>query len=215
VGNYSAAELASLANTSFARWASSSNNFSGEALLATYAREMKEGGPQKVYDALSADLGTSCGQLRIVRELSALTDAGAPRSVRYAVTTAGPSQPQLLGISRFDGYLSRFSYHESDLIWAMAPAGTGYDWFATFSGVAPKIKYAPTADDEAQSALLRGLWQGFGRNASAAALATFGAGGVNLIGKRSTSADRQWRAGACGMLEAALGDELPRFFWAN
>jgi hypothetical protein len=147
VGNWSFGELRSLANASFGRWDNASTGFSGAALLSEhYSAEMAEGGAQKVYDALSSDLGTVCGQLRIMRDLAAPTPAGAagagqeeggagprlttppsgivnfgagapPRSLRYAVTVAGPAMAQQLGIASQEGYLSRFAYHEFDLIW--------------------------------------------------------------------------------------------------
>ena len=110
---------------------------------------------------------------------------------------------------------------------AMAPAGSSFDWFADFSGVAPKISYKPAADDLAQSALLRGIWQRFARDVATSELAQFRPSGhydderssssyvVNLVGKRRVEQKSGFRAGACDALQQALGDELPRFYWAN
>jgi hypothetical protein len=115
----------------------------------------------------------------------------------------------------------------------MAPAGSGWNWFADFSGVAPKVSYKPAASDLAQSALLRHLWQSFARGAATSELAPFRpaaaargrrAGGgeddsqsyvVNQIGKRRVEQKVGFRAGACDALLEAMGPELPRFYWAN
>lgn len=72
---------------------------------------------------MCSQIGTSCGQLHLAKLAAAA--ANRTGSLHYTVVASGPSNPQELGVANWDGYMSRYAYHEMEIIWAMET----WDWF--------------------------------------------------------------------------------------
>jgi len=75
------------------------------------------------YLQMCSQIGTGCGQLHLVKQAAAASNRTG--ALYYTVVAAGPSNPQELGVADWDGYLSRYAYHEMEVIWAMET----WDWF--------------------------------------------------------------------------------------
>ena len=137
--------------------------------------------PQQAYLQIAGHIGTTCGQHHLM-EAAALRAHG-PGKLYYTVVEAGPSLPQTLGVASIAGYVNRYSYHQSDLLWAMEQ----WNWFADFAGVAKR--YVPTLDDMAQARLFRTTWLAFAQGDAAVSrwtnLTEFGAADrvVGVVGK--------------------------------
>lgn len=213
--NRTAEALLAFLSEALAPWGKGDPAFGRNLVLEHYADELATGGPQQAYLQLSAHVGAACGQLHLLGlAAAAATTPSTHRPLYYANVAAGPSLPQTLGVADEPDYVSRFAYHQYDLLWGME----SWNWFADFNGVA--ARYLPTDDDRAQAALFRRIWLEFARGAASpggmplfANASGTGAYTVGLIGKRSVAASVGWRATLCAEFEAAA---LWRtLWWAN
>ena len=142
--------------------AAAASSFGRDLYARFFNTSVAPGGPQQAYTQMCATIGTACGQIHLLRVRArararartgrARTDLPAAGRTHYLSVIAGPSHAQELGVANWDGYLSRFAYHQFDLIWSQE----NWDWFANFTGVARR--YKPSEDDRYQARMLRGIY---------------------------------------------------------
>eukprot|EP00038_Savillea_parva_P022305 m.37284 g.37284 ORF g.37284 m.37284 type:complete len:605 (+) comp5510_c0_seq1:85-1899(+) len=163
--------------------------------------------PQQAYLQLASTMGVVCGSLNALHCASASTP-GAKLS--YMAVVDGPSKPQTLGVR--PGYISRFAYHQYDLLWSMQQ----WDFFADFAfGPHGHPPYTPTDDDMMQSMLLRHAYMGI-ENSSSPVPPFHNRNGsytVGLVRKRQIDVVPNWQAEFCAeMKRVGLWQS---FWWAN
>jgi len=225
--NTSTEAVLQFVNQQLAPWgkAMGEPTFGADLLQKHFADALKENRPQQAYLQISGQIGTACGQLHLLQQAEA---GGSPtRPLHYGVLKDGPSHPQVLGVADKAGYVSKYAYHQVDLLWAME----SWDWFPNFTG--EPTNYAPTPDDVAQAALLRSIYIGFASSTGASppcglppfrsgsrerrnTTAVSSSGGsytVGSIGKTAVTAVPGWQAVFCSAVKSAGLWE--GFWWKN
>jgi len=204
-------ELEAFATRQLAPWGSTL----GQTLLKYYPTAKEH--PQQAYVQMASEIGTTCGQLHLVQlardARSTASNAGQRAgSLHYAVTAAGPSSPQVLGVADAPGYVSRYAYHQFDLLWGME----SWNWFANFTGVAQRL--TPTDADRHLAATLRAAWFGFIKGESTVPPFAGGATSaapytVGVINRTEVASVVGWRQELCHTLQEA--GVWQRFWWVN
>ena len=130
--------------TRFARWPGNVTALA-DAIRDAYSSDEAAGGPQRAYDTLSADLGSTCALPSLAR--AALVVA-PPRSAPLYLMSNDWAPAHAINTS--GGWSETFAGHMWDLIAAFRL----WDYFAVSGGEA----YAPEAADEYLGAKLRSAW---------------------------------------------------------
>lgn len=232
-GNTSIGPVLSWVTAQLAPWANGVEGFGAELLRTHFAAALAATRPQQAYLQLASQMGTGCGQMYMLQQASigSRTTRNSTRALYYTVLGDGPSHPQVLGVANLPNYVSRYAYHQVDLLWAME----FWNWFPAFTG--ELTNYTPTADDLAQSALLRKIWLDFARGqntpggvphfaqtsieprrdacegcGNTTGMQLEGGEGytVGVIGKQAVAAVQNWQAGLCNALEV---HKLWKGFW--
>eukprot|EP00041_Stephanoeca_diplocostata_P036164 m.1305829 g.1305829 ORF g.1305829 m.1305829 type:complete len:638 (+) comp24814_c0_seq1:280-2193(+) len=232
--NTSAEPMLAWVTTQLAPWANDIESFGAKLLQKHFAPALAANRPQQAYLQLASQMGTSCGQMYMVEQarLGRSAADNVTRPLHYTVLGAGPSHPQVLGVANLPDYVSRYAYHQVDLLWAME----FWNWFPQFTG--EPTNYTPSAGDLTQAALLRKIWLDFARGQSEpGGVPPFyqasneeqskhmrpkcagdtklrrGVNGdytVGVIGKQTVAAVKNWQMGLCDELEE---HKLWKGFW--